>query len=307
MAYSNSQVAHNFAHRTGKKQNGSNMFYEIHENGTATIYSYGYHFALAHILNENTVVITSESYSVSTNKHACIVLSAISHFENIIDVPFEVGKYFCFGSEIKKKHVDSVRYYENIIEQLRAKHLRAKKHSYIGSIANILETMHEFCSFFYCFDLVSKNHAEFFSSSLPITHEKVLDYYFNEDEIQSLRDKEQRLKEQEKQRKKIEAKKLSEAIEKFRNREIHHVHGTSFAYLRYNDSKNVLETSKGMTVEINKQLSILYDMMKNGKELKEPITIEGFRVDSVTPKFIKIGCHTISIDEADRVAQYITQ
>lgn len=78
MAYSHDVVAHNWAHQTGRKRRGFNVFYE-----GATIYSYGHHFPIAkHVVTpsgERVVVMTRDSYSISTSKHISIVWRAASH------------------------------------------------------------------------------------------------------------------------------------------------------------------------------------------------------------------------------------
>lgn len=61
------QVAHAWAHQTGKHRRGFNMFYE-----GEVIYSYGHHFPIARLVEvegRRTVLITTRSYSVSTAKH----------------------------------------------------------------------------------------------------------------------------------------------------------------------------------------------------------------------------------------------
>ena len=51
-----------------------------------TIYSYGKHFVLGHFIDDSTVLLNSDSYSVSTSKHKTIVWRAVSHIDGF-DVP----------------------------------------------------------------------------------------------------------------------------------------------------------------------------------------------------------------------------
>ena len=78
-------VAHAWAHQTGRHRKGFNMFYE-----GATIYSYGYHFPIAtHAQTAQghpVVLMTTAGYSVSTAKHKNYVARAIRHLE-VIRVP----------------------------------------------------------------------------------------------------------------------------------------------------------------------------------------------------------------------------
>jgi hypothetical protein len=88
MAYSHDTVAHNWAHQTGKKCRGFNMFYE-----GETIYSYGSHFPIARFFTapngERVVLFNEDSYSVSTSKHQTIVRRALGwERDDILGVPF---------------------------------------------------------------------------------------------------------------------------------------------------------------------------------------------------------------------------
>ena len=81
MAHSHDEVAHRFAHQSGRGNaaRGFNMFYD-----GDTIYSYGAHFPIARIVKfdgatPDVVLMTTETYSVSTSKHCTIVRRAISH------------------------------------------------------------------------------------------------------------------------------------------------------------------------------------------------------------------------------------
>jgi len=309
MAYSNLQVAHNFAHRTGKKQNGSNMFYEMYENGTATIYSYGRHFGIAHVFNADTVIITDETYSNTTARHKSIVWSAVSHYKNPISVPFEIGKYIHNGKIVTHNIAESVKRYESKINRSVGHHKNARKYGYVYFIISDLTKFKTFCEFFDCVDYVDELHKPFVIGEKVLTESDILSHYFTQEELERLeRRKEankerERIRQEEKQRK--EKVLFTESLEKFRQGKTDWVQYASFTYLRYNAEHNRIETSKGMKIEIVPQLRTLYNMMTSGKELTEPISIQGFSVNAVTPKFIKIGCHTISKEEADRIAEYL--
>lgn len=79
MANTHNEVAHHWAHQTGRGQRGFNMYYE-----GKTIYSYGPHFPLAVLFDapngERVVLLNDDSYSsVSTSKHQSIVWRAIGY------------------------------------------------------------------------------------------------------------------------------------------------------------------------------------------------------------------------------------
>lgn len=72
------QVAHNWAHQTGKARKGFAMFYE-----GDTIYSWGYHFPMARHMTTPSgaaiILLTRDRYSVSTSKHLTITHRAIGY------------------------------------------------------------------------------------------------------------------------------------------------------------------------------------------------------------------------------------
>lgn len=81
---SHAEVCHVWANNweeVGHGRSGSrNLFFE-----GATIYSYGYHFPMAHWVDERTVEITDRSYSASTSKHMYLVRRAIpNHVTQVI-------------------------------------------------------------------------------------------------------------------------------------------------------------------------------------------------------------------------------
>jgi hypothetical protein len=86
MSYPHDAVAHNWAHQTGRKHRGFNMYYE-----GETIFSYGAHFPIArHVTDErgaSRVLMTTKSYSVSTAKHKGTVWRAVPDKSVAFDVP----------------------------------------------------------------------------------------------------------------------------------------------------------------------------------------------------------------------------
>lgn len=71
------EVAHAWAHQTGKQRNGKRLFYEGER-----IYSHGRHFLIARLLDVKgvpSVLFTTRDYSVSTSQHKSIVSGACSH------------------------------------------------------------------------------------------------------------------------------------------------------------------------------------------------------------------------------------
>ena len=84
---SNSEIVDAF--RWSKKASAKNMY----TDGT-TIWSYGFHFPMAHKINWNVVLYNVDTYSVSTSTHQALVRRVIqqSDFELVIDVNTDILK-----------------------------------------------------------------------------------------------------------------------------------------------------------------------------------------------------------------------
>jgi len=105
-------------------------------------------------------------------------------------------------------------------------------------------------------------------------------------------------------RRERDAEYLRKAVEQFRNFDVRNLN-TQYTYLRYNEKRNVVETSKGMNLEDLDALRSLYKLMKKGVELENVTKIQGFNVNKLTPDYVKAGCHTITRKEADKLAKQL--
>lgn len=318
----NTQVCHNFAHLSPTGQKGSNLFYDIHDNVTATLYSYGRHFAVAHIVKYGTAFVTYASYSNTTAKHRSHALSALSHFQ-LIHVPFEVGRYFINGekrNDIGKTITETLKVYETEFQTYKRKELNALKRSYANEIERTMRKAHAFCRFFDCFDEltgelkrlsdkygntpISSESANRVALILPMSF--LYRDIFTPSERERIATKAERAKASEAKREQREAERIAESVDKFRKGEARNVYGSRYTYLRYNEQAHALETSKGMSVPIDTTLKALYRVMRTGEALTQAVSVKGFNVDHISADMIRIGCHTISREEADRFAHVLT-
>lgn len=116
------QVAHAWAHQTGKARKGFNMFYE-----GRTIYSYGYHFPIATLVEDATgrtvVLRNSAGYSVSTAKHKSYVWAACTHLPS-----FEVPHLGVRDMLLPARHRDNFEHHVKAARELVEKAARARKH-----------------------------------------------------------------------------------------------------------------------------------------------------------------------------------
>lgn len=304
---SHSEVAHNFAHQTGNKKNGFNVFYETNENGSSTIYSYGKHFGIAHILEPskyglNVCLFTEASYSVSTGKHISIVSSAVSHFDKIY-VPKEVTEYIDFNGnlEVSDSTINSdINHFNSELETYINKHLRAIKYSYLDNILSTIDKAKKYSELFNCKHKLNGRIREAVYNDIN-TEDKVLETFFSDSEVQKIKDK----REAQKQR---EAKKLKDSINAFRDGKRAFVSGTNYTYLRAltnEDNETIIQTSKSVNMTEN-EARMIWKTMQKAREDKTSFenvcTINGFNVSEVNSDYVKAGCHTVSFSEAKRIA-----
>lgn len=133
------EVCHAWAHQTGKNRKGHNMFYE-----GPTIFSYGHHFPIARIVTnergEQAVLLTTDTYSVSTSKHITYTWRACSHMLTF-SVPFVDHR----GSASDNARAYIVR----IVDYLeKAKRARVYKDSHMRSAERLTQEARDFIAFF---------------------------------------------------------------------------------------------------------------------------------------------------------------
>jgi hypothetical protein len=292
MAYSNHDVAHNFAHQTGEKMNATSMFYEINDK-TSTIYSYGYHFGLATILKDtNTLIITSEYYSYTTQKHKNIVDQATSHFTKKIRVPIDTTFVLRDGTVTKHDKKRVIQRFRDEINTYVEAQAKARTKDYSNELRFLIRDLTTFCTYFKCKNLLSGHLRK-----IIVGKQDYQSVFFSPEQIAIY-------KRNEKLRKQRDADYLKKAVKDFRNFDVRNLN-TKYTYLRYNEKRNVVETSKGMNLEDLDALRSLYKLMKKGVELENVTKIQGFNVNKVTPDYVKAGCHTITRKEADKLAKQL--
>ena len=292
MAYSNHDVAHNFAHQTGKKQSGTNIFYETNDK-ISTIYSFGYHFGLATILKDtNMLIVTSEYYSYTTQKHKNIVDQATSHFTNKIRVPIDTTFVLRDGTVTRHDKKRVIQRFRDEINTYVEAQARARTKDYSNELRFLLRDLEAFCTYFKCKNLLSGHLRK-----IIVGKQEWQGVFFSPEQIA-------KHKRNVKLQKERNAEYLRKSVEAFRNFDVRNIN-TQYTYLRYNEKRNVVETSKGMNLEDIDALRSLYRLMKKGAELENVTRIQGFNVNKVTPDYVKAGCHTITRKEADKLAKQL--
>lgn len=113
-------VAHNWAHQTGRARRGHHMYYD-----GSTIYSYGPHFPIARIVQTPAgvpaVLVTTARYSVSTARHIYLARRASAHL-----LTFCVPQISSINLHPASSHAYNVRSYVDRIEESLRKAQRAR-------------------------------------------------------------------------------------------------------------------------------------------------------------------------------------
>ena len=130
-------VAHNWAHQTGRKKRGYSMFYE-----GPVIYSWGLHFPVARLVGDK-VLFSLLGYSVSTGKHKTITQRAI---------PEEKKVFFVLDVLADSKPQHKLNYKDLLKRRVallkRAERARGRKGGYLGEARRIADSAYEYsCAF----------------------------------------------------------------------------------------------------------------------------------------------------------------
>lgn len=185
MGHSHWEVAKRFAERSSdKNMAGHSMFTSNHNT---SIYSWGYHFPLAHAYDDNKIVlINGDRYSVSTARHQSELRGALSNYlpKNYtqITVPFSVARAANISLETISR-IDAEDDYERA---------ECKTHNVVFSTLNDLSDHAREYSYRYCKThyehrlggsifrarLIGTNSWAYFLSGFDDTHNSNSDGYF---------------------------------------------------------------------------------------------------------------------------------
>jgi hypothetical protein len=288
-----SEVCHVFARQSQDEGRCSNVFFNKN-----LIYSYGYHFCMANVLDLNRVMITDRTYSVTTSKHLSEIRYALNHYDRLF-VPYPEKK-FRENSEVWQRRIkEQIDILNNTRKRPQTKENAKGELSHIvSSIDKYLEwtnqkmTGKEFKEFRLFYDAAKDNQA------LADLQEK-LEKRRKLDEATNKRRRKAQLAKQE------ENLKLwvnGESIRVWSFDEIEKVYLRSVVYTNEEDSSTIeeVETSKGARVSL-KSAKVLFDLIRAGKDIKGHV-IDGYTVISLNG-VLTIGCHKIERDEIERFAK----
>jgi len=291
MKYSNEMAIHIWANQSetqGENKNGS-IFFERN-----TIYSYGYHFAMAKIFDSITLV-NSSSYSATTGKQLAKVRQSING--NFIAVPnvniAEKGDYRYNKKEVIKLHKENRLYLIEQATQALLRSTRARKSKdYLVTLA--VDCQNEVNDYTEAFSLRYK------AFQLPNAKELLE------------KDKKARkaLKIEKVKREKARLLELADKIAEWRKGGLNQYFSNVPVMMRLSDDKETLQTSQGADVP-SKFLKPIWRQVKNCIKTKtnwkpngHALNVGHFSIDSINKNGdLKAGCHNIKFAEVERMSK----
>lgn len=319
--FDNQQCAHVWAQQSqpsGRSNNG-NVFFE-----GATIYSYGRHFPMATFVNENTVLINNDSYSVSTGKQQGYVRYAVNHKHRIYASTNVLKAYLwdnSFNDQAQRAAINECQNTVNAKIQ-RAKQKKAARYK-AADIQSARNAINECKNLFDQFGI--NYHADLLAMDNLVQNDDFNAIIKADDErLKAEHDK--RLKaEQEKEAK--NAALIAEYLPNWYLCASHlddhpNYHAARSAiqsakkiYMRLSRSGDEIETSKGARFPLDhaKRVFILVRYCHDNK--KEWIndgtkqtgsTLGNFKADHIDAQGnVKAGCHYVEWDEIERLARIL--
>ena len=295
----NNETAHFWANNIQPSGKSSNVFFE-----DSIIYSYGYHFPIAKHINDNIILFTSKDYSVSTGKHKSNVLQSIPHDKKVLTVP-NVNIYND-RSNIGL-HTDNIKYYISEIKTNLKTSKRAWKYKtyYLQNVLKIQSELKEYLNIFKVKSKLSYSIKKQLKSVLNTDNTEILDIIQAENKKQAEIEKKNELK---------QAEKLKELLPDWRNNKIYSLPYSKIQYLRfknlYADARigNLKESKYFHYIETSLHVKIsvetfekYYSMIKNNISLIGE-NIDNYKVINHTDNLLTIGCHKITINEINYIA-----
>ena len=268
--FSNSEIVHKFNELTQNDGRSNSMFFN--SNGTK-LYSYGYHYLLAEFIDNNTVMINDKGYSVSTSRHFVLVTNATRN-----------RKQF-FYSTTDCKSVNSI-IKDSLNKLIRATKLKDYYKARIISTYNSYKDYLIYTKQLTKFNKI-KEHRE--------TERLILAFKNNYDNLENT------IKEQQKSKAVKDKKEIVKALKDWKNNETNWFSNkTNFDYLRINGEN--IETSQSVKIPITEAKRVLKLIeLKNvlGTKIDNRYSVLSFN------KFLKVGCHNISIKEINYIKNLI--
>jgi len=288
-----SEVCHVFASQSQPEGKCSNVFFRGKE-----IYSYGYHFCMAKILESSKVLITDRSYSVTTSKHLSEIRYALNHFDRLF-VPHPESS---FESNAKvwerriKKQIDILnnprkRPATKENAKLELAHIVSNVEKYIDwtSQKMILPNKEDLKQFKIFFE-VAKGSINLSTLNEQLAKRAKLNEAANRKRVKELQVGQKDL---------FDRWLLGQSNANGRTIHTRDFNAIDTVGLRCVDGE-IVETSKGASVSL-KAAKVLFERIHAGKDVKG-FEIDGYTVISMNG-VLTIGCHEIERFEIERFAK----
>lgn len=271
--FDNYDCVHTFAQRTqnnGRTSN-NNIFFEGDK-----IYSYGYHYEMGRFLDDKTILINDEGYSVSTGKHISLLIGATSHYK----------QYYTTKTDIDYIH-------SHVFNYIKPKLAKARKpQKYLNEIYSYWSSLNTYLT-----DRKLKTKAN--KNAKYIELKKFINSLQDETSIKNLRNW---AKEEAKKKKEKEQKQLKENLVKFREYKKDYFRIGGKDYLRLSKCAQFVETSQGVKIDISEAKRYL-NLLKSGAMMR------GAKIGNYTTisfgKLLRIGCHNIDKEQINYINKLI--
>lgn len=294
-----SDVAHYWAHQRqdNGRVSGGNFYFE-----GKTIYSYGSHFPIATLQDDNKVLMTTRGYSNTTSKHLYAVRSAISH-KTII---------WCYDPNQASDgiHSQNINHFEAVAKESAMKLPKSKKPEiYLSEIAGQKRLLMDYVEHF---KLKPKAYKHLHYINIVTKDGAII--ATEKEHKQILKDK--------KEREKANALRIAAQIEKeettllewrkftgqFKNAQVKpYIYALTGTFLRFNKASQQVETSKNIQIPVKMSERfykwLKHQLTKGGCNGECEHKILGYDVDHVNSEGIKVGCHDVSWTEINAMAK----
>jgi hypothetical protein len=285
----NRQCAHAWAHQHQSEGRGSNFFFV-----GSTIYSYGHHFPIATI-DGDIVYFTTKNYSNTTAHHKALARNAVSH-KRIIFLPV-VPEHRSPASNQYFQSANLDHWMGSIEADLKELNLNPRKRSLVHAIHSAIRSIQEFI------EVLGIQPPKKVQNLLVDTRIETLTSSFELEQQRKLA--------REKRRERTARRNQLLALRKWECHETDRLPGTTalgyssnLAYLRISQDETMIETSKGVQIRIEaarRFFRYIQNILPLGCDSCQ-YQIQQFKVDSIQPQGITVGCHYIPMDQVNNIA-----
>jgi len=274
-------IAHTWASLNKEKGKNGNIFFE-----GPTIYSYGYHFPMATFIDDNTVFVTTGTYSSSTASHMRAVESALR------GLPVEV---FRVQHVLHNRHADNLVDMHNTVAQLLEKSIKARqrKFEYVAKAQELHAHMSEYAARFVPSAMVNPLDDDYISKTIA---DGMLATKAEEDK--------------QKAREEILREQAVEDLAAWREGNIIFFRESHLLPTALRIKGDNIETSRGAIVPSN-VASLLWRIITKRRSGALDHSVSGLRIGDFNLREVTangdliIGCHTILYDELEHMAKQL--